>query len=220
MSRPWNRMAPLTGVALVVLLILSQVLLGNEPSENASAAQVVAFYDAHHGGIQVSAYLTGLAIVFELFFYSYLSDHIRRAENSPILAIAAFGGAVLFAVGGALGAGTQFALADVPGRLSPSAAQALNLLQQDISVFLIAAGTAGLLLASGLAILRGRQLPAWVGWLGLVLGIASLVPLRNIGAPLAGIWTLIVSILLSVRVGRHASALESQASDPVPSATR
>jgi hypothetical protein len=220
MSRPWNRMAPLTGVALVVLLILSQVLLGNEPSENASAAQVVAFYDAHHGGIQVSAYLTGLAIVFGLFFYGYLSDHIRRVENSARLAIAAFGGALLFAVGGALGASTQFALADIPGRLSPAAAQALNLMQQDISVFLIAAGAAGLLLASGLAILRGRQLPAWVGWLGLVLGIASLVPVRNIGAPLAGIWTLIVSILLCLQAGRRRSSLEPAASDPVPSVTR
>jgi hypothetical protein len=220
MSRRWNRTAPLTGVALVVLLILSQVLLGNEPGGNASAAKVVAFYSAHHGGIQVSAYLTGLALVFGLFFYGYLSDHIRRAENSARLAIAAFGGAVLFAVGGALGAGTQLALADVPGRLSPSAAQALNLLQQNVEVFLIAAGAAGLLIASGLAILRGRQLPAWVGWLGLVLGIASLVPIPNIGAPLAGIWTLVVSILLSVRAARHASVPEPEASDPVPSVTR
>lgn len=220
MNRPWNRMAPLTGVALVVLLVLSQVLLGNEPGENASAGQVVAFYNAHHGGIQVSAYLTGLAVVSGLFFYAYLSDHIRRAENSARLAIAAFGGAVLFAVGGALSAGTQFALADVPGKLSPAAAQALNLLQQDISVFLIAAGAAGLLLASGLAILRGRQLPAWVGWLGLVLGIASLVPLRNIGAPLAGIWTLVVSILLCLRAGRPTSSPEPAGSDPVPSVIR
>jgi|HubBroStandDraft_6_1064221.scaffolds.fasta_scaffold03204_8 hypothetical protein len=220
MSRPWNRMAPLTGVALVVLLILSQVLLGNEPGGNASAGQVVAFYNAHRGGIQVSAYLTGLALLFGLFFYGYLSDHIRRAENSARLAIAAFGGAVLFAVGGALGAGTQFALADIPGRLSPAAAQALNLLQEDVSVFFIAAGAAGLLIASGLAILRGRQLPAWVGWLGLVLGIASLVPIRNIGAPLAGIWTLVASILLCLRAARHASALEPEASDPVPSITR
>jgi hypothetical protein len=73
--------------------------------------------------------------VFGLFFYSYLSDHIRRAENSARLAIAAFGGAVLFAVGGALGAGTQFALADVPGRLSPAAAQALNLLQHVVLAY-------------------------------------------------------------------------------------
>jgi len=220
MNRSWNRMAPLTGVALVVLLILSQVLLGNEPGGNAPAAKVAAFYGAHHGGIQVSAYLTGLALVFGLFFYGYLSDHIRRAENSARLAVAAFGGAVLFAVGGALGAGTQFALADVPGKLSPSAAQALNVLQQDVGVFLIAAGAAGLLLASGLAILRGGQLPAWAGWLGLALGIASLVPLPNIGAPLAGIWTLIVSILLCLRAGRRTSSLEAAASDPVPSVTR
>ncbi len=87
-------------------------------------------------------------------------------------------------------------------------------------MFLIAAGAAGLLLASGLAILRGGQLPAWAGWLGLVLGIASLVPLRNIGAPLAGIWTLIVSILLCLRTGRRTSSPEPAASDPVPSVIR
>jgi hypothetical protein len=220
MSSRWNRLAPLSGVALVVLLIVSQVLIGNEPGKKASLARVVAYYSAHHGAIQVSAYLTGIALVFGLLFYGYLSDHIRRIENSARLAITAFGGAVLFAVGGAMGAGTQFALADAPARLSPGAVQALNLLQQDLSGFAIAGGVAGLLIASGLAILKGRHLPAWAGWLGLVLGIASLVPIQNIGAPLAGIWTLLVSILLCARADKLASVSGPVAGSPVPSGAR
>jgi thiosulfate reductase cytochrome b subunit len=127
---------------------------------------------------------------------------------------------VLFAVGGALGAGTQFALADVPGGLSPAAAQALNLMQQYLSGFAIAAGVAGLLIASGLAILRGRQLPAWVAWLGIVLAVISFAPVPNIGAALGGIWTLVVSILLYARAGKLASVSGSEAGDPVPATGR
>jgi hypothetical protein len=220
MNSRWNRVLPLTGVVLVVLLVLSAVFSGNEPGGNTSAAKVIAYYSAHRGGVQVSDYLTGVALVFGLFFYGYLSDHIRRIENSARLAVIAFGGAVLFAVGGALSAGTQFALADVPGALSPSAAQALNLLQQYLSGFAIAAGVAGLLIASGLAILRGRQLPAWVAWLGFVLAVISFAPVPNIGALLAGIWTLIVSILLCARAGRLAPVTGSDAGEPVPLAAR
>jgi hypothetical protein len=210
-------MTPLTGVVFVVILVVGQVLLGNEPGSSASAAKVVAFYSAHRGGIRASSYLTGLSLVFGLFFYGYLRDHIRRFERSTHLAAIAFGGAVLFAVGGALGAGTQLALADTPRSLSPAAAQALNLLQQDVTVFAIAGGVAGLLIASGLAIVRGRQLPTLVGWLGLVLGVVSLAPVRNVGAPLAGVWTLVVSILLWVRTGRLASESASGAGDTVAS---
>jgi hypothetical protein len=65
-----------------------------------------------------------------------------------------------------------------------------------------------LLIASGIAIVRGRWLPVWTGWLALVLAVVTFAPLPNAGAPAAGLWTLVVSIVLLVRMNRGGAAVE------------
>jgi hypothetical protein len=217
MRNRWDRWVPLTGVALVVLFVGEGVLSGTEPPAGASAAKVVAFYSLHRVRLEIGDYLLGLAVVVGLFFYGYLREHIRVAEGSPRLAATAFAGAVLFAVSGALGAGASLALADVPGKLSPAAAQALNLLQNDLVTFAVNAGAAVLLLASGLAIVRGRGLRVWTGWLALVLAVVTFIPIPNIGAPPAAIWTLVVSVVLFARGPELARAGRPEAGRPAPS---
>jgi hypothetical protein len=216
MNNRWNRLAPLSGVALVVVVIVTQVLLGSEPGSGASGAQFIDYYTKHRDAIRVSAYLTGLVLVLGVFFYGYLRDHLWRAERSECFGTIAFGGAILFAAGGAIGAGTQLALADVPTTISSSTAQALGLLQQDVTVALIAGGAATLLIASALAVIRGRALPVWIGWLALVLGIASLAPVNNFGALFGSVWTLLVSVVLWRRA-RQTPVESLTESDEVPS---
>lgn len=206
MNTRWNRLAPLSGVVMVVLLLVSQILLGNEPGSGASGAQFISYFAKHRSAVQASAYLTGLVIVFAVYFYGYLREHLSQEEGAERLGLVAFGGAILFAAGGAVGAGTALALADVPTKLSPSAAQVLGLIQQDATVALIAGGAATLLICSALAIIQGRRLPIWIGWLALVLGIASLAPAKNLGAVFGGLWTLIVSIALYLRARRPSAA--------------
>ena len=218
METRWTRLAPLLGVVFVVLLGIDFVVGGNEPGPGASSAKVVSWYSAHRGSVRVSMYLMAVVLVVGLLFYGYLRD--RLAEGSRGLAATAFGGAVLFAVSGAVSSGVELALADSPARLSPATAHALNLLDGYVAVIAVAAGAAGLLIAASLAILRGGQLPAWVAWLGLVFGVVALVPIRNIGPIPAGIWTLIVSLLLFMRGPQTSAVTRPGAAQAVPSGAR
>lgn len=199
MSSRCDRWAPLTGVVFVALLIASNVLGGKLPDSNASAAKVISYYNAHSSKVELAAYLTGLSLFFGLFFYASLRDHLRRSPAAERLADTAFGGAVLFAVGGGLTAGTQFALADVPGALSPAAAQALNAISNDLAIFAMLAGVAVLLMASGIAIVRTGVLPLWLGWIAIVVAVIALTPVGFFAFLAAGVWTLVASILVFTR---------------------
>jgi hypothetical protein len=134
------------------------------------------------------------------------------------LAATAFGGAVLFAVGGGLAAGLQFALVDVPSKLSPAAAQALNLLENDMSVFALTAGVAVLLMAPGIAIVRTRLLPVWLGWIAIVIAVVGLTPVGFFAFLAAGLWTLVASILIYTRHDSPTVAPRGDTESPVASA--
>ncbi|HWF34716.1 MAG TPA: hypothetical protein VG295_05080 [Solirubrobacteraceae bacterium] len=196
MNDRWKRLAPLTGVALVVLLVAGGGLIGSEPKSGAGAAKVISFYHSHRTRVELSAYVTALSAFFGLFFYGILRDRLAQAEGAEGLASTAFAGAVIFAGAGVLSAGTQLALADVPGALSPSAAQALNLLENDLTLFALGTGIAVLMMAAGLAILRGRQLPAWLGWSAIAFAVVALIPVRFVSLPLAALWTVAASVVL------------------------
>jgi hypothetical protein len=218
MSDRLNRLAPLTGVVLIALLVAGGALIGNEPKSGATAARVISFYHSHRTKIELSAYLTGLSVFFGLFFYGLLRDRLGRAESARRLASTAFAGAVTFAVGGTLSAGTMIALADVPGKLGAGAAQALNVLENDLALFADGVGIAVLLMGSGLAILRGRQLPTWLGWAAIAFSVASLLPVRFVDLPLAAIWTLTASILLFRRGGASLPEPYTTLAQPLTSA--
>lgn len=214
MSDRWGRFVPLTGVVFVALLIASNVLVGTAPESSDSAAKVIAFYQAHRTKIEVSSFLTGLSLFFGLFFYASLRDYLFLSRTAARLATTAFGGAVLFAVGGSLAAGLQFALADVPSKLSPAAAQALNVLENDLALFALTAGIAVLLMAAGIAILRSRLLPAWLGWVAIVIAVVGLTPAGFFAFFGAGVWTLIASVLIYMRSGASIGAASTPAAQP------
>ena len=199
MHRRSRTLIPLAGIALVVFFLIGVALSGAEPSATAAPATVIAWYSSHAGQMRASGYLTSVGVLFGLVFFAYVRNYLSEAEDSRALATAAFGGAVVFASGGLLGLGAGLALAADPGRLSDSAAQALNLSQNYIAGLAINFGAAALLLAAGAAAFIGRRLPAWIRWLSIVTGVVSLIPVPNIGALTVSVWTLAVSITLFVR---------------------
>lgn len=200
----WQRLAPWLGVAFVVLFLVTIAVGGTLPAASASGAKVVSWYSAHRSSELLSNYLMPLVLLLGMLFYGHLRDRI--VQGSSGLAATAFGGAVLFAAGGALSAGVQVALADRPASLTPASAHALNLVENYVANTAVGAGVSVLLVAAGLAILGSRQLPAWTGFLGVVLGIVGLAPLRGLGPLPAAIWTLIVSFVLIRRAPAAAAA--------------
>ena len=106
--------------------------------------------------------------------------------------------AAVLVAGQTAGSGLIFALSDAPTRLSPAAAQALNLLSNDM-VLTSSAGFSVFGIASGLAILRGASLPKWLGWVAILTGIVVVTPAEFVAVIVLAIWIVIVSILTATR---------------------
>jgi hypothetical protein len=186
----------LGGLLFVVLFVFTAVI-APEPSSRASASSAAAKYAAHTGALAVDAYVTVVAIVVGLAFFWYLRDLLAETPSVRRLATIGYGGVIVFAVSGGLGAGIDFALSDVSNHVSTTTIQTLNVLNSDIVGVLGAGGVVAFLLATGIAVTRSESLPSWLGWVAVILGVAALALPFASGAG-AALWTLIASIVLLV----------------------
>jgi len=89
-------------------------------------------------------------------------------------------------------------LAQDAGHLDPSAAQALNALSNDA----VATNTAGMIvfgIAAGLAVLRSRSFPRWLGWMAIAMAVLVVTPAESLSFVALVVWMVIVSILMWMR---------------------
>ena len=101
----------------------------------------------------------------------------------------------MFVVGVTIFAGLGFALGDVADDIEPPTLQALHVLNSDM--FLTGAvGLFAFLLGTGIAVVRTGALPAWLGWVAIVVSVLSITPIFFIAFAVMGIWVLVVSVLL------------------------
>jgi hypothetical protein len=201
----WNRWASLTGVVFVVLVVLGgPVAGGSTPGSNATGEHVIAFFEAHRSRERASAVLLTLAFIIFLFFAGSLRTFLRQKKSVEGLSSVALAAAAVLVAGQTLSSGLTFALSDAPTRLSPGAAQALNLLSNDM-VLTSAAGFSAFGIAGGIAILRGAPLPNWLGWMAVLIGVVVLTPAEFVAAIALAVWIIIVSILIATRstAARH-----------------
>jgi hypothetical protein len=202
----WTRFVPLAPVLLAPLVVVAIALSPSRPPSMASGHDVISFYVANPSPRLLSAYLGGVVVFLDLFIYGWLRDYLRRDSATAWLANIAFGSAVLFAAGSGVSFGCQYALADVPGRLDPAAAQALNVLQNDVFLFIEGPGIAGLMVSAGMAIASSGLLPAWLGWIGILFGLIALTPFAFPICIIAlGVWTLVVGLLAFLRADRSSA---------------
>jgi len=204
MSQRLTRLTtPVTGLIFVALMLISVSLSGSTPDSNASAGRVIAFYVAHRHDQQVSDITFTLAALFIVFFAGALYGYLRETQAAASAGAVMLVGAGLLAVGLTILAGTNWALADVPGRLSPAAAQALNVIGNDV-FYTLPVGGAAFGIAGGVAILRGARLPGWLGWIAVVIGVALATPALWIAGVALFVWVLVVCSLVYVRGGAAA----------------
>ncbi len=205
MSDRLGRLAPLTGVVFAVLAVAAFGTAPGAPSATASGARVIAFYEAHGSSAKTSDYLWMFALAFFLLFAGSLRGYLHRTTAAAALGSVVLAGAAVLTAGGCVYFGFDYTLATVPNHLAPAAAQALNVLA--LKLFLpVAAGGLVFGLASGIAILRGAQLPKWLGWAAIVIGIATATPAGLLGLVALIVWTATVSILIWKRGRAHPQA--------------
>src|SRR5437764_184064 len=85
----WERLAPLSGVLSVAIIVAVFAIGGSTPEEHDSAAKVQAFYSKHHDKHAALAFILAIAIPFLLFFVSSLRNDLRSAGGTAQLANAA-----------------------------------------------------------------------------------------------------------------------------------
>jgi hypothetical protein len=207
MKGQWERRAPLIGVAFVVVLVISFILSGETPDADDSGKKVLAYYNDHDTRELVSGILGAYAVVLFLFFNGVLRKALRRAEgpDGGGLSTTAFAGGIFIAFGGALFSAFTFTLADTADDITPDAAQAINALNGDL-FFPLAVGVSVFLISTALALLRTRLLPRWLAWVALVLGIVAVTPAGFFAFLAFLLWTLVASILLTLRGGAEQTA--------------
>src|ERR671911_1220774 len=94
-----ERLAPLTGVVAVLLLIGALIVEGQPPDADAPTDDVVRFYSENDARLLAATFIGGLAAAFLIWFGGSVFA-LRSAEGEPgrVSAIA-FGGFLLAAAG-------------------------------------------------------------------------------------------------------------------------
>jgi Domain of unknown function (DUF4386) len=193
-----SKWSPLAGALCALLIVVAFTASGTgTPGASSTGPQVIRWYTANHGRATLGDLLVGLAMFFLVVFAATLARHVRRGDRW--IATGALGGAVVAAVGLTCLIGFDLILSLDTKDLTPASAQTLILLENDF--FLPAVlGFALFGVLGGLAVVAGRILPAWMGWVLFVIGIAALVPPISWFAMLAtALWVLIAGIWMVVQ---------------------
>jgi hypothetical protein len=187
MSRA-ERLAPLSAFFVTGFIAVAFILGGETPSTGDSAAKVVNFYSDNKDQVFISSVLVTLGGISLVWFAASLRAHIRRREGDPgRLAALPLAAAILIAVGITIFAGIEASAADAVDDIPASGMQTLNAL--DNNMFFTLAGGSLLMFASlAVAILRFGVFPRWLGWVSVILAIASLTPLGFFAFLLSGIY--------------------------------
>jgi hypothetical protein len=204
-ARRWETLAPLTGIAAVVLFIAGFIVhdvIGDTPGADAPAADFSRYYQQEDGSIWGGSTLIAFAIVFFFWFIGSLRAALHSAEGGVgRLAATAHAGGIATAVLIMASIGTQVSAAilvsdrDTP--LAPDTAVAFWWLGD--GVFLAAFySTAVLIAATAVVALRTGVIPRWFAWISLVAALVLVVPFIGWAAFIFAlpIWIAVTSYLL------------------------
>ncbi|MDQ4040669.1 MAG: hypothetical protein M3141_02850 [Actinomycetota bacterium] len=195
----WERLAPLSGVLFVALLVASFLISGEPPDSDESLAEVLEYWRDDDSKVIASAILGIYGLVAFLWFLGALRSALRAAEGGTgRLSATAFAGGIVLAVGAAVGLAIQYAAAESAGDVPTQVTQTLSVLNAEYFIpFPVGLGV--LLLATAVATIRHGPLPKWMGWVALVLGIAAITPAGFVAFIGFLPWVVIASIVLYLR---------------------
>jgi hypothetical protein len=204
MNRNW--IAPLCGVAFVVLAVIAFALTGEgqDPSKK-SAEEIVSHYQDNDTENQAGAFVLGGAAILLLFFASWLRQVLRAAEGPEgMLANVTFGALLVLAAGLAVGATIHLALVDYVDDVDPNVTATINTIDYDFFIP-FAVGMTAFLISVGIGVVRNGALPKWLGWVAIVLGVATFTPAGFVGF-LGGLALIAIIGIIGVLRSRGGSA--------------
>ena len=198
-TRGLERFAPLTGAVFVVLIVVAIVVGGETPDNKDSTESIVRFWDDDETAQIWSAIIGAWSLVFFMWFAATVRSVLRTAEAGPArLASLSLAGAAIATTGLLSILSMNFAAAESAGDVPGEVTHALTVLSNGFFLPL-AAGFALFYLAVGVVVVRTGVLPAWLGWLTIVLGILCVTPIGFFALIVGLLWVLGVSVMLFLR---------------------
>ncbi len=221
-----DRWAATSGIAFVVLFVVSFFTATKPPDATDPNNQWVTYFLHHHRSTLISAVLIGAAVMFFIWFAGSVGAALRNA-GEPRLAAVAFGGGVATAAVGIVIGGLQGALSYRIAIDSPANVKAFVDVAYSMQT-LISFPIAVLIGATAIASFRSGAFPRW--WAQLS-GLAAVVMVSGGAAPAHSgfyrpdgpwafvtlivflVWTLVTSGWLVMRT--HAEAAPKPAAAAV-----
>lgn len=195
-----ERLAPLSGLVFVALLIAGTVLINNyeflPPSD-----ELKSFYEDNATSVRTGHYLVMASAVFLIWFAGSLRSTLRTAEGGTgRLSAVAFGGGVaagvvlLIANGAGLTAAVR---GGADGGIPAEMATALFDLTGVLMGNALPMGYAVLLGAAAVVSFRTGVFARWLSWVTAVVAVLLLIPEINfVVVGVAVLWVLAMSVVL------------------------
>ena len=204
-----NRWFLLSGIVFVILYLVPGLLIGGI-GFMPDGEDVIAFASSNANMVYLAGYLGTLSAFFLLWFTGSLRGVLKGAGplRDPLADIAFGGGvaaAVLMAAAHA-GFGVMSERAASAAGIGPDSAVATIDTWGSLSGVALPIAFAALIGASGLALLRTKLLPAWFGWVSVILAVALLTPFSYVLLVIILVWLVVISAWLFVVMGREPEA--------------
>ena len=201
----WQKVGGVAGIVFGVLVLLAFGTLGSSPEFADEREKINQFFVDNEGklfGTAIFAMLAGFAL-------AWFANALREAFGGAGGRLIAIGGTIAAAAyalsGSVLAVGAQ--------RVSEHGTQGAESAFINYDLFIVFFGAAApiglavLLSGAAAAAVRGAApIPAWLGWVSLVLAVVGLVPpISWVLPPLFAVWSILVGVLL-LRARRAAAA--------------
>ena len=204
--RLWSSLG---GVAFTVLVVVGALLLFDGPTDS-SPAKMTAWYSSgsNRSHVNIGWVLAGLGLLCLIWFVAGVRDRIAAAEqadstNGTFLSTVVTICGVAFVAAGVC----QIGITDGIKTMSDDTYQhqvysGLVHAANDASYMILA--TAGVAMASmifgiSLAIFGYNLLPRWIGWFGVVAGVAAIFSLLFFTMIVWLLWIAVASVMLFQR---------------------
>jgi uncharacterized protein DUF4386 len=204
----WSRVGPATGILFVIVLHVGFLIHGYpdiRPSDS-QLASWLANVDVNRfrAGIYVEAVGVVLFIPFLAWLYSRLRQ-VNRDSSWPAVTMLGAGAiwvAFTLPIEGAWAGLAEQARKGLDVRVAQTI-DSVNQASYDLTGIVLGL----ILLAAGIAIVRGAAMSQWVGWAAIVIGVVYIVTLPlGIDATPAGllgyVWLFAVAVFYTFRPGR------------------
>lgn len=205
----FERFLPLAGALAAVIYVVALVLTGDKPMVgDDGVADVVAWLKDHKTAAAISGFGAGYVCVLLLLFGSALRAALRPADGTESgYANVAYAGTIVVALAIALGGMLTLAGVEAADDGNAGAVGAIGFIE-DFSWMPWVAGSAAMLLGTGLGALRTLVLPKWLAIVSIVLGVLCLLGPGGILVFFATpLWLLAVAVLLYRRQGAASPAV-------------